>query len=90
MTPRRYKFAARERHAAAGSDGHAAHEVLDTDIWSLEWSVRVANALVNLNIKTLRDLIATNKRELLLMPNFGKTSLREIENALLRHGLRLD
>jgi DNA-directed RNA polymerase subunit alpha len=63
---------------------------LDTDIWSLEWSVRVANALVNLNIRTVRDLMTINKSDLRRMPNFGEKSLREIEDALSRHGLRLD
>jgi DNA-directed RNA polymerase alpha subunit len=67
------------------------NELLDSDVQSLtQWTTRAANALGILKIKTVRDLIAINKRQLRHIPNLGKKSLREIENALSRHGLRLD
>ena len=66
-------------------------DVLDQKIDDLEVSVRVYNCLKSLlgtNAK-LRDLVSVTPEELLREPNFGKKSLKELEEALAEIGLAL-
>lgn len=56
---------------------------------SLELTVRSANCLKSENIFYIGDLIQKTEIELLKMPNFGKKSLTEIKNILLKKGLNL-
>ena len=53
----------------------------------LELSTRSANVLENNHIRNLHELISTQKRVLLMKPNFGWKSLREIETALVPYGV---
>lgn len=53
------------------------------------WSVRTRACLRIDNIVTLADLLRRSRVELLRTPNFGRKSLREIEEALTERGLRL-
>jgi DNA-directed RNA polymerase alpha subunit len=55
----------------------------------LELSVRAANCLRNDNIVYVGDLIRMSERELLSIPNFGRTSLSETKEALAKMGLHL-
>jgi hypothetical protein len=52
-------------------------------------SVRTMNVLKNEEIDTLDKLCALSAGELLRLPNFGRRSLKEIEDALVERGLRL-
>ena len=63
---------------------------LDVRVNELELSVRPANALYNEGIETLRELVAKHDYELLRIPNFGRKSLKEVEEALADFGLSLN
>ena len=53
-----------------------------------ELSVRSRNSLQKENIQTLGDLVQRSEEEMLAIENFGKKSLKEIEDFLEEHGLR--
>ena len=53
-----------------------------------ELSVRSRNSLQKENIQTLGDLVQRGEEEMLAIENFGKKSLKEIEDFLEEHGLR--
>lgn len=53
-----------------------------------ELSVRSRNSLQKENIRTLGDLVQKTEDEMLSIENFGKKSLKEIEDFLDEHGLR--
>ncbi len=55
----------------------------------LELSVRAGNCLETANIKTIRELVVKNEKEMLEYKNFGKTSLNEIKDQLANMGLTL-
>src|SRR5262245_33243933 len=55
----------------------------------LELSVRATNCLESEGIGTLRELVVRSDEELLEIPNFGETTLREVKEKLAEHGLRL-
>ncbi len=52
-----------------------------------ELSVRSRNSLQKENIQTLGDLVQRSEEEMLAIENFGKKSLKEIEDFLEEHGL---
>lgn len=64
--------------------------LLRTSITEFELSVRSANCLANMNVRTLGDLVAKSESELLSYHNFGETSLAEIKEILHHKGLRLN
>lgn len=53
-----------------------------------ELSIRSRNSLRKENIQTLGDLVQRSEEEMLSIDNFGKKSLKEIEDFLEEHGLR--
>ncbi len=53
-----------------------------------ELSVRSRNSLQKENIRTLGDLVQRTEDEMLKIENFGKKSLKEIQDFLAEHGLR--
>jgi DNA-directed RNA polymerase alpha subunit len=55
----------------------------------LSISVRAANCFRDQNIVHVGDLVKKSAKELLLYPNFGRKSLKEIEELLSSMGLRL-
>jgi DNA-directed RNA polymerase subunit alpha len=59
-------------------------------ISDLDLSVRASNCLEAENIKTIGDLVRLSEADLLAMKNFGKTSLREVDQKLRSVGLKLD
>ena len=59
-------------------------------ISDLDLSVRAGNCLEAENIKTIGDLVRLTEADLLAMKNFGKTSLREVEQKLGNVGLSFD
>jgi len=54
-----------------------------------ELSVRSRNSLQKESIRTLGELIQKSEDEMLKIENFGKKSLKEIQDFLAGHGLRL-
>ena len=66
-----------------------AHEVLEKPISELELSVRSANCLREARIKTIGDLVRKTESQMLKYRNFGKKSLREINEILKEMNLSL-
>ncbi len=63
-------------------------ELLSRSVDELELSVRSGNCLKASNIKTLGDLVQKTESEMLKFKNFGKKSLKEIEEVLSRYDLK--
>jgi len=64
--------------------------VLDTPVEELAISVRLANCLKGRNIRTVRDLVTHTESDMLRRTkNFGRKSLKELKQVLLRMGLAL-
>jgi DNA-directed RNA polymerase subunit alpha len=63
-------------------------ELLSRSIDELELSVRSGNCLKASNIRTLGDLVQKTESEMLKFKNFGKKSLKEIEEVLARYNLK--
>jgi DNA-directed RNA polymerase subunit alpha len=59
------------------------------DIGTLNISLRPYTCLKRANINTIQDLLNHSKYELLVLKNFGKKSLREVELSLNEFGLQL-
>ncbi|MGH9795886.1 MAG: DNA-directed RNA polymerase subunit alpha [Candidatus Acidiferrales bacterium] len=64
-------------------------EHLDRSVEELELSVRSHNCLKNANIATIRELVGRSENEMLKTKNFGRKSLNEIKEILVRMGLAL-
>ncbi|PCJ53904.1 MAG: hypothetical protein COA70_07020 [Planctomycetota bacterium] len=65
-------------------------EALELQISTLNLSVRCHRALVErLNLQRVGDILLYSEEDLLGMPNFGITSLNELQNKLVDFGLRL-
>jgi DNA-directed RNA polymerase subunit alpha len=64
-------------------------EHLDRSVEELELSVRSYNCLKNANIQSLRELVQKTESEMLKTKNFGRKSLNEIKEILLKMGLSL-
>jgi len=65
-------------------------ELLSRSVDELELSVRSGNCLKASNIKTLGDLVQKTEAEMLKFKNFGKKSLKEIEEVLSRYELKFN
>jgi DNA-directed RNA polymerase subunit alpha len=70
---------------ATGEDGKDGDEasVLNTPIEDLNLSARTANALVNNDIHTIRDLFALNEAELRDLKGFGSKALDEVKEKMV-------
>ena len=55
----------------------------------LDLQIRTRNCLRHAGIETIPQLVAMSQMDLLMLPNFGQTSLDDLEGALDHHGLRL-
>jgi DNA-directed RNA polymerase subunit alpha len=64
-------------------------EYLDRSVEELELSVRSYNCLKNANIQNLRELVQKTESEMLKTKNFGRKSLNEIKDILVKMGLSL-
>jgi DNA-directed RNA polymerase subunit alpha len=69
--------------------GTGKETVLAKPVTDLALSVRARKALQLLNIQTLGDLASHTEAELMGIKNFGATSLKEIRERLVEHGLDL-
>lgn len=72
---------------ASGQDLTGVDAVLAKNLEEFDLSVRTANCLKNANIQTVRELVAKSEREILEIKNFGKKSLEELQELLVRLGL---
>ncbi|ROL58504.1 DNA-directed RNA polymerase subunit alpha [Bacteroidetes/Chlorobi group bacterium Naka2016] len=61
--------------------------ILSIPVDELEISVRAYNCLKANNIKTLGDIVSYTEQELLKLKNFGKKSLKELEEIVHQYGL---
>lgn len=59
------------------------------DIGNFDFSLRPYTCLKRANINTIGELLQYSSEDLLLLKNFGKRSLKEVENNLKRMGLQL-
>jgi DNA-directed RNA polymerase subunit alpha len=62
-------------------------KLLNMSVNEMELSVRATNCLNNANITTVGQLAMKTEAEMLKYRNFGKKSLNEIKDKLLRLGL---
>jgi DNA-directed RNA polymerase subunit alpha len=76
-----------EKHAGYTPPGSLA--VLNKPVSEIELSVRSRKCLQRLGIMTLGELASHTEAELLGAKNFGVTSLNEIKQRLVEHGLSL-
>lgn len=62
---------------------------LSKPVAELELSVRAGNCLETANIRTIRELVTKEEKDMLEYKNFGRTSLNEIKDQLANMGLTL-
>src|SRR5262249_59932411 len=62
-------------------------EKLERSVEELELSVRSSNCLKQADIKTIGDLVQKSEAEMLKYRNFGRKSLKEIQDILGEMGL---
>ncbi len=62
---------------------------LERSVEELELSVRSSNCLRQADIKTIGDLVVKSEPEMLKYRNFGRKSLKEIQDVLTDMGLGL-
>ena len=67
----------------------AGLEHLVRSVEELELSVRSYNCLKNANIQTIREIVQKSENEMLKTKNFGRKSLNEIKDILVKMGLSL-
>ena len=63
-------------------------ELLDSSIFGFDWSIRAQKVFEAAATKTVRDLVRLKRADLLKFRNFGKVSLRDIDEWLERHDLQ--
>ena len=72
------------------SGGRITVKTLLTTPWSeilKEQSTRTKICLRNDNLATMGDVVRRSRQAMLRTPNFGKKSMRELEDELAKHGL---
>ena len=75
--------------ATRQAEDEAGKDVLRASVDELELSVRARRCMDSLHVKTVGDLAAKSKDELVSAPNFGRASLTEVRQKLAVHGLAL-
>lgn len=78
-----------EEEEVVDEEAERLRELLARSVEELELSVRSGNCLRRANIKTLGDLVSRTESEMLKYRNFGKQSLKEINEILGGMGLYL-
>lgn len=63
------------------------YNILKTEIKDLDLSVRAYNCLNAAKLRTVHDIVQLNISDLLKFRNFGKKTVREVEDAILDLGL---
>jgi DNA-directed RNA polymerase subunit alpha len=64
-------------------------QVLNQPVAEISFSPRVRTALQKLGVNSLADLVAKSEEDFLSIPNFGRTSLRELKEFMSSKGLGL-
>ncbi len=77
-----------EAPQAASEELSSLDKLLAKSIDELDLSVRSANCLKNAAITNLRDLVRKTEREMLETKNFGRKSLEELQQVLVKLGLQ--
>jgi len=80
---RRVLAATRQAEQAASKD------ILLHPVDELELSLRSRRCIETVAVKTIGDLVAKTREELMAVRNFGRTSLKEVRDKLAAHGLAL-
>jgi DNA-directed RNA polymerase subunit alpha len=78
-----------EEEEEIDEEAERLRDLLNRSVEELELSVRSSNCLRRANIKTLGDLVRRTESEMLKYRNFGKQSLKEINEILGGMGLYL-
>lgn len=78
-----------EREPVFITDGHM-RELMNVPVESIDFSVRVLNALKSIDVKILGELLNKTEKDLMKIRNFGKTSLNEVKDKLDSLDLHLD
>jgi len=76
-----------EVEAAVDEDKVRIRKTLDKSVEELELSVRSSNCLRAAEIKTIGELVQKGEAEMLKFRNFGRKSLKEIQDILAEMGL---
>jgi DNA-directed RNA polymerase subunit alpha len=76
-----------EVEAAVDEDKVRIRKMLDKSVEELELSVRSSNCLRAAEIKTIGELVQKGEAEMLKFRNFGRKSLKEIQDILAEMGL---
>ncbi len=76
-----------EAEAAVDEDTVRIRKTLDKSVEELELSVRSSNCLRAAEIKTIGELVQKGEAEMLKFRNFGRKSLKEIQDILAEMGL---
>ena len=76
-----------EEEAAVDEDQVRIRRQLDKSVEELELSVRSSNCLRAAEIKTIGELVQKGEAEMLKFRNFGRKSLKEIQDILAEMGL---
>lgn len=76
-----------EEEAAVDEDKVRIRKQLDKSVEELELSVRSSNCLRAAEIKTIAELVQKGEAEMLKFRNFGRKSLKEIQDILAEMGL---
>ncbi len=63
-------------------------ETLNLEVWNIGLATRSINALERSGVKTVRDLLSKTDGDLLKLRDFGRFSLKDVKNALIRIGAR--
>ena len=82
------------QQSESSESGSGVPSLLDLRLYDSPFSVKTINVVRTMTDKpakdvTVGDLIKCSKSELLALRNFGKSSLREIEDFLAEYGLKL-
>ena len=76
--------------ATQQAEAQSGTDILRHSVDELELSGRSRRCLDTLDVKTIGDLVAKTKEELMTARNFGRTSLKEVREKLAAHGLVLE
>src|SRR5262245_57411878 len=76
-----------EEEATVDEDKDRIRKTLDKSVEELELSVRSSNCLRAAEIKTIGELVQKGEAEMLKFRNFGRKSLKEIQDILAEMGL---
>ncbi len=80
-----------EKESPKPADTESKSELGENDeaVEDLKLSTRTTNALYSAGLKTLGEIIARSEQDLLGLPGFGETALKEVKKLLKKKGLEL-